>query len=580
MSRNLILIVPSVRRGNGSGHLVRSIALAVSRPDKFRIYIDQETFLDTSKNIDLNRFALPEELIVHRADVENTPWLYILLDQRRTDDALITWLQEMAPLAGRDEHPAGGFRFDYLIESLPVLKSSVINLYWADPELIPVNKKITSAGKDLPERILFSFGGEDPAGLTVPSVKGLVHYAVSRGIELTVVTGDESITADLPSQVKRLVKPINLKEKLAEYDLLVCSYGLTALEAVNAHLPVITINPSRYHSQLARRLRMPVAGTGKPVLSRLISAVESYRHLNAEFPEMINSSGKLQPADLSPEPAVCPVCGSVKRSVTGRIPERTFYMCTECSIEFQQPWVPDSTEYNRDYFFSEYTRQYGRSYLEDFEHIKTMGNRRIETISELAGGKNDGKNLLDIGCAYGPFLAAAGAAGFDCQGVEPAEDAAAWVTENLNIPVFSGQLKEFLHQNRNTFDVITLWYVIEHLRNLNEILPGIAAMLKPGGVLAFATPNGSGITARTKKQKFIASSPGDHYTIWTPSSAGRILNRLGFGKIKFRASGIHRERFPGWMQLCWPVSCFVAGKMLLGDTFEVYAVKNADRGDS
>jgi len=44
-------------------------------------------------------------------------------------------------------------------------------------------------------------------------------------------------------------------------------------------------------------------------------------------------------------------------------------------------------------------------------------------------------------------------------------------------------------QHKGPYDVITLWHVIEHLPNPWEILDAVYASLKPGGVLALASPN-------------------------------------------------------------------------------------------
>ncbi len=578
MFSGLILIVPSVRKGNGSGHLVRSIALAQAYPERFRLYIDRgvssidKEALDHT--IDVQRFNLPPELLVSREEVLKSSWRYILLDQRQTDDSLLAWLKELAPVAGRDEYHTGGFRFDYLIQSLPVLKQGEINLFWEDPVLIPAHKKEKLPGKTSHRRVLISFGGEDPAGLTRPTVQALMSLVESEEGDLTVVCADSVLKNELPEGVSCLFKPENLKEKLADYDLLVCSYGLTALEAVYAGVSVVTVNPSRYHSRLAGLLGIPVSGTGKVKRKRLIRLVKTYEISRARKMERVLPSEGIHPAELMPRRPVCPVCGESRGRVVSRIPARTFFKCTHCSLIYQQPWVPDNTLYNRDYFFDDYSRQYGRSYLEDFSHIKDMGKARLKIIDKILDCKINQKTLLDIGCAYGPFLAAAEEAGFSCFGVEPAADAAAWVEVNLHISVFNGGLEDFLAENSGRqFDVISLWYVIEHFQNLSNILPALMAMLKPGGILAFATPNADGITRRTRKKVFFADSPGDHYSLWSPSSAAKILKNLGFGKIYFRATGIHRQRFPGWLCLFWPVSQYFAKKMYLGDTFEAYAVK-------
>ena len=126
--------------------------------------------------------------------------------------------------------------------------------------LFPKNRKI-AAKKEI-QKILVSFGGEDPAGFSLPVTEALIQKSGWKAQRITVVMGAAAAEVQLPEGVVCLLSPENLKEHLADYDLIICSFGLTALEAVYAGVPVVTVNPSRYHTRLARKLSFPVAGTG------------------------------------------------------------------------------------------------------------------------------------------------------------------------------------------------------------------------------------------------------------------------------------------------------------------------------
>ena len=122
-----------------------------------------------------------------------------------------------------------------------------------------------------------------------------------------------------------------------------------------------------------------------------------------------------------------------------------------------------------------------------------------------------------------------------------------------------------------------MWYVIEHLVDLHRVLRLARELLVDGGVLAFSTPNGTGISARRSLRRFLEQSPGDHYTVWSPRSAREVLRRHGFRIRRTRVTGHHPERFPfaggrGWWGRAYRVHAGVASRLLrLGDTFEVYA---------
>ena len=131
-------------------------------------------------------------------------------------------------------------------------------------------------------------------------------------------------------------------------------------------------------------------------------------------------------------------------------------------------------------------------------------------------------------------------------------------------------------------DGVTLWYVIEHLDDLNGALQRLAGLLDPGAVLAFSTPNGRGISSRASRRAFLAASPADHRTIFRPAGLRRLLSRYGFRLARIRVTGHHPERFPGLAGQARPVQRTRAGCRAvrepvrrLGDTFEAYAVRTA-----
>ncbi|MBN1837940.1 MAG: class I SAM-dependent methyltransferase, partial [Spirochaetales bacterium] len=239
--------------------------------------------------------------------------------------------------------------------------------------------------------------------------------------------------------------------------------------------------------------------------------------------------------------------------------------------------------YERSYFEEEYRRQYGRTYLEDFEAIKSAGRRRVSVIRRLLGGR--GGRLLDVGCAYGPFLAAAREAGFQAEGLDVSAPAVEHVREVLKIPCRVGDFESGEEPwPPGSFDAVSMWYVAEHFREPGLALERAARLLRPGGVLALATPNGAGISGRRDREAFLRSSPADHRTIWSPRAGRRLMRRYGLRPAVTVITGHHPERFP------WPGGVSresaspgrrsllalvgLASRTLgLGDTFELYAVR-------
>jgi 2-polyprenyl-3-methyl-5-hydroxy-6-metoxy-1,4-benzoquinol methylase len=191
--------------------------------------------------------------------------------------------------------------------------------------------------------------------------------------------------------------------------------------------------------------------------------------------------------------------------------------------------------------------------------------------------------LLDIGCAYGPFLAAAREEGFSPAGIDPAQDTVRYVQENLGIPAVHGFFPHSSFLIPHSYNVISLWFVIEHFRDCTCVLAEIRKLLQPGGVLAFSTPSFSGISGRSSLRKFLSASPQDHITVWKPKMCRKALALAGFEVKKIVISGHHPERFPLLGKLAkskkhplyWPLLA-ISKIFALGDTFEVYGIKNEE----
>jgi len=453
-----------------------------------------------------------------------------------------------------------------------------------------------------------------------------------KNIEITLLTGNLSKEKNhfslLTSHFSHKEAIPNLNEHLTDYDLIVTHYGLTSFEALYAGVPVLLASPTRYHEKLAKKAGFWTLGIGKgnaaTKLNVLLKKNEMFfsyfRNLKKHCAELaikfnLDNEPQQSLADLvnSITPDVsrnCPVCGAeLHQPVLARFPERSYLRCKYCGGISMNRINPMPVEYDKEYFFEQYQKQYGKTYIEDFPNLTAMAKRRLAEIKKL-GMRNEelgiGKaehegenklsgndphsplptphslNLLDIGCAYGAFLAAAKEEGFSPQGIDPAEDAVRYVTQTLGIPAQHGYFPNLTpHSPLPTpYNVVTLWYVIEHFRDCVPALAEISKLLKPGGVLAFATPSFTGISGRGSLKRFLDNSPQDHWTVWAPAICGKALGKAGFRVKKIVSSGHHPERFPIVGKFAHNKDSFLYRLLLavskifaLGDTFEVYAVK-------
>jgi SAM-dependent methyltransferase len=512
-------------------------------------------------------------------------WGFIVLDRFQSSAEEAASWSALAPLIGIDEGGPCRNSFEFLIDLLPApLHRGANPPNIAAPSLIPLpkNRRTSFQAQGRPPQVLVSFGAEDAAALGACVAGALEKLAGDSAPDIAFTKAGSLIP--------------RLREHLAEYDVLITHYGLTAFEALHARLPVLLVSPTGYHEALARHAGFLSLGVGRAAALRVARFVSDPAFLNslAEHCRSLAARHGLEEpprqsladvlAGFSP-PAFrdCPGCGAPfplaagRGATPGRFPEGSFRRCGNCGLIYQIRTSPPAVEYETDYFFGFYKKQYGKTYLEDFPSLVETGKKRLALIRGLLQGGTG--RLLDIGCAYGPFLSAARQEGFDPLGMDPAADAVRYVREELGLEAHAGFFPDpALPVPPGGFRVITLWYVIEHFEDLRAALGEINRLLETGGVLAFSTPSFAGISGRRSLRAFLENSPRDHHTIWSPALCGSLLARHGFRVKKIRITGHHPERFPLGKRLArggllWSFFLLISRVFGLGDTFACYAIK-------
>lgn len=267
-------------------------------------------------------------------------------------------------------------------------------------------------------------------------------------------------------------------------------------------------------------------------------------------------------------PPSCPLCGSTnKKSVAERL-----FFCKSCKCVFNDEHK--TLSYDTDYFTSEYLKQYGKTYEDDFRQIYASAELRLKRIAKLAGASSG--SILDIGCALGFFLKAARDFGYSrCEGVEISLYASEYCKDKFGFKVRREPFEEIY--DAGIFDVVTAWYFLEHCREPVKAVNKIYASLKIGGVIALAVPSAYGPMFRRNIQLWIRTRPKDHRIDFTPSSLRRLLLAAGFCSIKIYGAGFHPERLINkssvWFKPFSLIYYAFSKLTAYSDTIEAYAVK-------
>lgn len=129
-----------------------------------------------------------------------------------------------------------------------------------------------------------------------------------------------------------------------------------------------------------------------------------------------------------------------------------------------------------------------------FARMRGIAQQHVAMLCRSTRGAK-GLTVLDIGCSTGLFLDEARKAGFVVQGAEISPESSAFARDHFGLPVFTGDWRDAGYAD-GSFDIVTLFDVIEHLADPQAELDAICRLLKPGGLLLQSTPDIDGLFPR------------------------------------------------------------------------------------
>ncbi len=596
-SQKKILLVPSIKKGHGTGHLRRCISLM--KDILADLYIPENADLPGLDELlqDVPAYSIKKDL-----ESINGGYSLVVTDAFSLEKDEIRIFSSIAPLVSIDEGSLFTEYCDYILDIIPAFQyKRKANMTCSG--FIPLPEKRRSSMPKTIEKVLVAVGGEDPAGLTIPVAKAFAE----NGCSVTALVASRENLEQIHG-VRYIEFSPNLRERLYTFDLVVTHYGFTAFEAVAAQCAVLLLGTSQLHIDLARNFGFSVLLKNELNTEKVKKLLQNLQKLFPKSKEMValRESENQNLADFinklaSGEKIGCPICSDEKHKrkspdeVVIRLENRTVRKCSSCGMLYLSWSVDEKKQYSASYFFDDYKKQYGKTYLEDFSSIKSQGVRRCGIIDGLfwkqrlysaRKARTIFPSVLDVGCAYGPFLSAAHDAGWNVFGTDISEEAVEYVAETLQYKACKAAFpdidtaKEF---ETEKFDALTMWYVIEHFQNLAPVLKKVNSLLKKGGIFAFSTPSASGVSAKFNKEKFLTQSPVDHYSLWQPELCNSILRKFGFKVEKIVSTGQHPERFPYYEKheyktkgFMYRLLSFYSSAAALGDTFEIYCVKVKD----
>ncbi len=181
----------------------------------------------------------------------------------------------------------------------------------------------------------------------------------------------------------------------------------------------------------------------------------------------------------------CPACGSVGMSVLSSPRPQFVERCPSCGSAFYHSGAAGAVSHNDAYNVD---ANYQR-YLET-SNESSMRRRYEETLRRLRSRLRDVEqpHLFDIGAGGGDFLALARSRGFRIAGNEVSRPAIDECRTRHGIDLVLSDDLLALASEAPKYDAATMWCVIAHVDDPDELLSGARALLRPGGILFLSTP--------------------------------------------------------------------------------------------
>lgn len=261
----------------------------------------------------------------------------------------------------------------------------------------------------------------------------------------------------------------------------------------------------------------------------LTSFLEAYYVVNPTFACMVtiasDTDGPLDP---------CPACGNANWEDAGQVKDYSitgeWFSLKECPLchlkmTFPQPGIADIDRYyaSEEYISHSDTRSglINRLYHTAREYMLKKKFKWVLRASGLEKGI-----LLDIGAGTGHFAHFMKEKGWQVTALEPDQKARKIASEKLGINILP--LESLDLQAPHSYDVITLWHVLEHVHDLSGYMEHFRTLLKPGGVLIIAVPNHTSSDAKKYGAAWAAYDVPRHLWHFSPASMEKLMSSHHF----------------------------------------------------
>lgn len=226
----------------------------------------------------------------------------------------------------------------------------------------------------------------------------------------------------------------------------------------------------------------------------------------------------------------CNLCGGehvdvlASASRSGK-PLRTV-ICKDCGLVWSDP-LPHDT---RSYYEDEYRVDYKGTFTPKPKHILRAGKVALSRRGMLTNYLSEPKKVLDVGTGGGEFAYLLKTLGHEVSGIEPNRGYCEYSKQEYGLAIQNGFIQD-IEQPPASFDLITIWHVLEHTENPSAVISKLHSLLKPGGILVVEVPTVEA-TCQAPKSTFHEA----HIFNFNLDTLRKLGEKLGFVEVEHKYS--------------------------------------------
>lgn len=167
--------------------------------------------------------------------------------------------------------------------------------------------------------------------------------------------------------------------------------------------------------------------------------------------------------------------------------------CKKCQLQYLNPRL------NQNVILEGYSAGSDEQFVSQAAGREKTFAKCLDKIEQLQPQRG---KILDVGTAGGSFLSVAKKRGWDVFGCEPNVWLTQWCKKKYDIDVAPGTIFD-MNLKDNSFDVVTLWDVLEHVPDPQKVLAECNRVLKPDGLLIVNYPDIGSFVAKTMARKWV-----------------------------------------------------------------------------